>query len=75
MIECMKKLLTFAFAMLLGAGLSFAQDTGGSTSKTPKAASGKKATKESGKKATKVRKGNVKKSGPGDEDPDRKVKN
>jgi hypothetical protein len=34
----MKKLLTIAFAMLLGATLSFAQATGGSTGSTDKAA-------------------------------------
>ena len=50
----MKKLLTIAFAMLLGASLSFAQAAASSTDKpaTEKAASGKK-TKKSGKKAGK----------------------
>jgi hypothetical protein len=45
----MKKLFTFAVTMLLGAGLTFAQATGGTPKstddKTPKAATGKKATK------------------------------
>ena len=52
----MKKLLTSAFALLLGASLSFAQASGGSTSgSTDKTAdSGKKATKsKSGKKGHK----------------------
>jgi hypothetical protein len=48
----MKKLATFVFAMLLGASLSFAQATGGSTDKTTPPA---KTT--SGKKATKTKKG------------------
>lgn len=44
----MKRLLTLVMTMLLGATLSFAQDTGGSTgAKTPKTESGKKATKTS----------------------------
>ena len=42
----MKKLATFVFAMLLGASLSFAQATGGSTdTKIKTANSGKKVTK------------------------------
>lgn len=53
----MKKLLTIAFTLLLGASLSFAQATGGSTDKgagdkgttTTKTASGKKATKSAKK--------------------------
>jgi hypothetical protein len=49
----MKKLLTIAFAMLLGASLSFAQAAAGTDKPaTEKAASGKK-TKKSGKKAGK----------------------
>ena len=58
----MKKLLTAAFALLLTAGLMFAQDTGGDkarkTTTTRTAASGKKATKvrksahKGGKKVT-----------------------
>lgn len=52
----MKKLLTIAFALLLGASLSFAQATGGSTS-TDKPATGEKTTKtttsKSGKKSHK----------------------
>jgi hypothetical protein len=39
----MKKLLTFAFTMLLGAGLTFARIGG---DKEPKSDSGKKATKD-----------------------------
>ena len=59
----MKKLLTIAFALLLGASLSFAQASGGSTSgSTDKTAdSGKKATK--GKKASKGGKKSKKNSG------------
>lgn len=43
----MKKLATFVLALLLGASLSFAQATGGSTDTktTPKTETGKKATK------------------------------
>ena len=40
----MKKLLTIAFAMLLGATLSVAQATGGTTGSTDKPATGKPAT-------------------------------
>jgi hypothetical protein len=56
----MKKLFTFVVTMLLGAGLSLAQATGGSTAtdKTPKAESGKKATKTTTK--TKAHKGGKK---------------
>ncbi len=46
--DCMKKLATFVFAMLLGASLSLAQTGGGTPGdKAPvtKPASGKKATK------------------------------
>ena len=45
----MKKLLTIAFTLLLGASLSFAQATGGSTDK---GAGDKSATTKSGKKTT-----------------------
>ncbi|MGZ7094726.1 MAG: hypothetical protein ACXVJ2_17025 [Candidatus Angelobacter sp.] len=45
----MKKLLTIAFTLLLGASLSFAQAGGGSGDKE----AGTKKTAESGKKATK----------------------
>jgi hypothetical protein len=45
----MKKLVTIAFALLLGATLSVAQATTGSTDKTPPT---KKASTKSGKKAT-----------------------
>jgi len=49
----MKKLLTIAFTLLLGASLSFAQATGGSTGSTDKPAGGDKtATTKSGKKTT-----------------------
>ena len=51
----MKKLFAFVLTMLLGATLTFAQATGGSTDKT---ATGKKATTASttsGKKATKTK--------------------
>lgn len=48
----MKKLLTIAFTLLLGATLSFGQTGGGSTGSTDKPA-GKTATKKSGKKAHK----------------------
>ncbi|HEY2171365.1 MAG TPA: hypothetical protein VGJ30_17195 [Candidatus Angelobacter sp.] len=44
----MKKLLTIAFTLLLGASLSFAQATGGSTDK----GAGDKTTTKSGKKTT-----------------------
>ena len=51
----MKKLLTIAFTLLLGASLSFAQATGGSTDKTPatSTASGKKATSKTKTKSHK----------------------
>lgn len=57
----MKKLLTIAFTLLLGASLSFAQATGGSTDKgagdkgtTTKTKSGKKShSHKGGKKAKK----------------------
>lgn len=45
----MKKLLTIAFTLLLGACLSFAQATGGSTDKP---AGDKTTTTKSGKKST-----------------------
>ena len=44
----MKKLLMIAFTLLLGASLSFAQATGGSTDKP----AGDKTTTKSGKKTT-----------------------
>ena len=49
----MKKLLTIAFTLLLGASLSFAQTGGGSTGSTDKPAgtdTSKGGTKKSGKK-------------------------
>lgn len=51
----MKKLLTIAFTLLLGASLSFAQATGGSTDKTASTstASGKKATSKTKTKSHK----------------------
>jgi hypothetical protein len=57
----MKKLLTIVFAMLLGATLSVAQATGGSTDKT--APSGKTTTSTKGKAKTKThaKKGGTKK--------------
>jgi hypothetical protein len=48
----MKKLLTIAFTLLLGASLSFAQATGGSTGSTDKPAGDKTTTTKSGKKTT-----------------------
>lgn len=53
----MKKVFTFVFTMVLAGSLSFAQGTGGSTSKTdaPKTESGKKA-----KSKTKAHKGGKK---------------
>jgi hypothetical protein len=51
----MKKLFTFVCALLLGASLSFAQATGGSTDKAPKTTTTPKTA--SGKKATKTKKG------------------
>jgi len=57
----MKKLLTIAFTLLLGATLSFAQATGGSTDKP--AEGGKKTTTKSGKKAHKGGKKSKKSSG------------
>jgi len=58
----MKKLLTIAFTLLLGASLSFAQATGGSTDKP--AEGGKKTTStKSGKKAHKGGKKSKKNSG------------
>lgn len=48
----MKKLLTIAFTLMLGASLSFAQATGGSTGSTDKPAGDKTTTTKSGKKAT-----------------------
>ncbi len=48
----MKKLLTIAFAMLLGASLSFAQ-AAGSTGSTDKGATDKSATKKSKKSGKK----------------------
>jgi hypothetical protein len=62
----MKKLATFVFALLLGASLSFAQATGGSTDKTTppaKTTSGKKATKSKSKKGHKGGKKGKKSSG------------
>jgi hypothetical protein len=56
----MKKLLTIAFALLLGASLSFAQATGGSTGSTDKTASTDSSTKGGTKKSGK--KGGTKKS-------------
>lgn len=56
----MKKRLVFAFTMFLGAGLAFAQATGGSPGKqdTPgPGGPGRKGNATSGKKATKARKG------------------
>jgi hypothetical protein len=55
----MKKLITIAFTLLLGASLSFAQATGGSTDKTASTptASGKKG---SSKTKTKAHKGGKK---------------
>ena len=52
----MKKLLTIAFTLLLGASLSFAQATGGSTDK---ATTDKSASTDTGKKA-KTKKGATK---------------
>lgn len=49
----MKKFLTIVFAMLLGATLSVAQATGGSTDKT--AASGKTTTSTKGKTKAKTK--------------------
>ena len=48
-LKTMKKVLTIAFTMLMAAGLTFAQATGGSTDKTspPLKTEGKKATKTS----------------------------
>ena len=46
----MKKLVTIAFTLLLGATLSVAQATGGTTDKTPPTK--KASTTKSGKKAT-----------------------
>ena len=57
----MKKLLAIAFTLMLGASLSFAQATGGSTDKP---AEGKKTTStKSGKKAHKGGKKSKKNSG------------
>ena len=58
----MKKLLTIAFTLLLGASLSFAQAGGGSTDKgagdkTPTAKSGKKTTHHKGGKKSKKNSG------------------
>jgi hypothetical protein len=60
----MKRLFVFVCALLLGASLTFAQDTGGTTGKTdqPKTTSGKKGHK-SGKKGHKGGKKGKKGSG------------
>ncbi len=63
----MKKLLTIAFALMLGASLSFAQATGGSTDKpADKTETGKKSGK-SGKHGHKG--GKKSKKGTGDSTP------
>jgi hypothetical protein len=61
----MKKLLTIAFTLLLGATLSFAQATGGSTDKpaTTSTASGKKATSKTKTKSHKGGKKSKKSTG------------
>lgn len=60
----MKKLLTIAFTLLLGATLSFAQATGGSTDKP--AESGKKTTSTKSGKKSHTHKGGKKKKNSGD---------
>ena len=57
----MKKLLTIAFALMLGATLSLAQATGASTASTDKPATGKKATTTAAKGGKKGHKGGAKK--------------
>lgn len=61
----MKKLLTIAFTLLLGASLSFAQATGGSTDKGAgeKSTTPPAKTKSAGKKAHKGGKKSKKNSG------------
>ncbi|HKD79940.1 MAG TPA: hypothetical protein VKH81_09615 [Candidatus Angelobacter sp.] len=63
----MKKLLTIAFALMLGASLSFAQATSGGNTSTDKPATGEKTTKtentKSGKKGHKGGKKSKKNSG------------
>ena len=62
----MKKLLTIAFALLLGASLSFAQAAGGSTDKS---STDKGASADTGKKGkTKAHKKGAKKSKKGSAD-------
>jgi basic membrane lipoprotein Med (substrate-binding protein (PBP1-ABC) superfamily) len=57
----MKKLATFVFALLLGASLSFAQSTGGSTKTTETPKTGTSETgKKGGKTKTKSHKGGKK---------------